>query len=252
MSYLDLITSEHADKPNFTVMVGASLQPTVDISNQLSLFPALFDIDLAVGQQLDVIGQWVGVTRNLAIQLVGVYSAFDTAGVGFDQGVWLGPYDSVSGLTVLPDEYYRLLIKMDILNNHWDGTKDQAYIIAQTIYGSLGYKLYIEDNCDLTINLGLVGTAPPTLLVQSLLTSGIMEIKPAGIHINAYYTQSSLGLIAGFDLPATPVVFTNLIGGAIPWLNSSGVPVDLNTSHIYPDSIFGGFDNSSWANVTLN
>ena len=110
--YLALVSSEHSDKPNFNAMLAASVQPSADLAALYTTIPQLYDVDLAVGTQLDTIGQWVGITRALTTPLSGVYFAFDTANVGFDQGVWQGPYDPTTGLTSLPDDMYRLVLKV--------------------------------------------------------------------------------------------------------------------------------------------
>lgn len=206
-SYLDLVTSEHADKPKFLAVLQATCQPFADIQEVQLRYPGLYDVDVAVGQQLDVCGQWVGVSRQLDTAISGVYFAFDTADVGFDQGVWISPYDPISGLVALPDDYYRAVIKMRILNNHWDGSKDSAYALMNTVFGVLGYGVYIEDPADLTMKVGIVGPTPPTALLKALIQSGKFNIKPAGVHITAYYTQSAAGPIFGFDINNT------LIGG---------------------------------------
>ena len=217
--YTDLITSEHSDKPNYMQMVAKTLQPHADLLALYQQTPTLYDIDSAVGAQLDTLGQWIGVTRTLTTPLTGVYFAFDTAGVGFDQGVWQGAYDPSSGLVSLPDDFYRVLLKVRIINNHWNGSKSQAYSIGSTVFSQLGYTFFMEDKADLTMNLGLIGSGPPTPIAKGLLTSGKFNIKPAGVHIAAYLTQTVAGPLFAFD---------------------------MNTSN------FAGFDNGGWAAVTQN
>ena len=218
--YLNLITSEYDSKPLFTAMVSASVQPWVDNINLTNVIPMLYDIDQAVGEQLDTVGLWVGISRNLKVPIAGIYFAFDTVGVGFDQGIWQGPFDPSTGLVQLPDEFYRFLLKATILNNVWDGSTSQAYALADIVFQSYGYSIYIEDPANLTMNLGLIGPGTPSPLLLALFIGGYLNIKPAGVHINNYYTQSTSGPIFAFDL-------------------NDGV-------------IFGGFDNSSWALVTPN
>jgi len=120
--YTALITSEHRDKPRFMGTVGALVQPIVDQMNVLQSMPAKFDLDNSVGVQLDDVGLWVGVSRKIRTPLTGIYFSFDIAGLGFDQGTWKGPFDPDTGLTVLDDDTYRLVIRAKIGANHWDGT----------------------------------------------------------------------------------------------------------------------------------
>ena len=218
--YLNLVTSEHADKPKFLASISASIQAWADLSVLLDSITTLYDLDIAVGQQLDIVGQWVGISRNLKLSIAGIYFAFDTSNVGFDQGVWQGPFDPDSGLVQLPDDHYRLLIKATILNNVWDGTTDHAYILANTVFQSYGLSLFIEDPCNLTMNLDLIGSGAPDALTLALFTGGYLSIKPAGVHIANYYTQYNPGPLFAFDL-------------------NDGTN-------------FSGFDVGSWANVTPN
>lgn len=198
--FTDNITSEHADKPNFVAMVGQTCQPSADLIELYNQIPLLYDVDVAVGTQLDVDGQWVGVSRYLNTPLTGVYFSFDILGVGFDEGVWLGPFDPITGLTRLPDDIYRILIKVKILNNHWNGSKNDAYTIFNTIFAQLGYSFFIEDYSDLSFNQGLIGPSYPVALVIALLTSGKLNVKPAGIRIRNYIYQSVPGPIFAFDI----------------------------------------------------
>jgi hypothetical protein len=71
--YQNLVTSEHKDKPNFMAMIAATVQGSVDLQNILPVWPSLFDVYTAVGDQLDKLGEWIGVKRNIPIPLTGVY-----------------------------------------------------------------------------------------------------------------------------------------------------------------------------------
>ena len=54
--YLSLITSEHKQRPKFSAMVSTDVSGPVQVQDLLSAMIPLFDVDVAVGQQLDVIG----------------------------------------------------------------------------------------------------------------------------------------------------------------------------------------------------
>ena len=101
--YTGLITSEHADKPKFMAMVAAVAQCAVDQMTLLQSMPTAFDLDAAVGVQLDAVGIWVGLNRNIAVPIDNVYFSWDTAGVGWDQGVWKQPGDPDNGITRMDD-----------------------------------------------------------------------------------------------------------------------------------------------------
>lgn len=199
--YLNLITSEHSDKPKFMAMIEAMVQPFVDIQNVLYTFSNAYDLDQAEGKQLDVIGEWVGISRDVKTPLEGVYFALDTVGVGLDEGVWLGPYDDPNGLTTIPDEFYKLMIFAKIANNHWTGSIPEAIRFMNLAFNPYGYYFCIDDSQNLEIGIGLVGgSGTPTPIIQQLLTTGKFDIRPAGVGLEYYFWQSQQGPIFALDV----------------------------------------------------
>lgn len=230
--YTGLITSEHADKQNFVAMVGAVAQAFVDGQNQLATIPSAYDLDQAVGVQLDAVGLWAGITRNVNTPLTGVYFSFDIAGLGFDQGVWQGPFDPSTGITSLDDDTFRLLIRARIAANHWDGTLEGSAAILALIFQSniqypqiilsdgtevvvydttsgetiplVGYSdqttyVFIQDNQDMTITIGIAGVVPSALFL-ALLAGGYIPIKPEGVAANYVVTSINGDPIFGLDV----------------------------------------------------
>lgn len=178
--YTGLITSKHADKPNFIATVAASAQPFADTLATLNSLNAAFDLDLAQGQQLDVLGEWIGVSRYVASELAGVYFSFDAAGLGFEQGVIWSPGEPLTGLIALPDDVYLTLLKATIVANHWDGSILGAYTAWQTLLGPQGYQILIQDNGDMTMVLALHGALVDPVFTQ-LFAAGVLDLRPAGV-----------------------------------------------------------------------
>jgi hypothetical protein len=137
--YTGKITSEHADKPKYMAMVEAVSQCFLDTNEVASGLPDDFDLDLANDAQLDDVGLWVGISRNIPTPLTNVYFALDTAGLGFDQGAWKGPFDPDNGITILDNETYRSLIRAKIGANHWDGTLESSKAILDLIFNPDGH-----------------------------------------------------------------------------------------------------------------
>lgn len=109
--YTDLISNYHAGKPKFVKHVDLSTRPLIDVSGSVSGLISAFDIDTGVGAQLDILGQWIGVARTVAAPISGVFLEWDKERVGWDQGIWLGPYQSSDALTYLSDDVYRVVLK---------------------------------------------------------------------------------------------------------------------------------------------
>ncbi len=174
--YINLITSQHKDKPNFMAMVDFTVSGFVDQINTYSQM--VFDLDVAIDIMLDYIGQWIGFSRIVSIPL-NIYFAFDTAGLGFDQGIWFAPFDPTDGTTTLDNDSYRRLLKARVGINHWDSTVLSFNIIMEKVFEGTGVTAIAIDNFDKTVTVQVTGEVP--LVLKSLLDNGALIPKPAGI-----------------------------------------------------------------------
>ncbi len=189
---------------NFMSVIAALTQPLADTIAVYASIPVFYDLDLAVGEQLDVIGVWIGVSRYLDVAISGVFFSFDIPGLGFDEGVWDGFDPSGSGeLTALPDAEYRLLLYATIAANHWNGTIPQADALLNAFWNPLGYTIRIIDFQNMTMSFVLSGP-PLTPLLSALYTGGYLDVRPAGVEVlNHYYTSG--GPVFGFDIESALV-----------------------------------------------
>lgn len=189
--YLDLLTSQHARKPKFRATVAASVQGLVDAQNLLASLPAKFDLDDAVGVQLDAVGLWVGIKREILTPIEGVYFSFGVEGVGFGQGYWRGPYEPTQGLTSLPDEFYRKLLRARIALNHWNGTIDAIADVLEGLFPDNTF--YVEDGQNMSIRIAIGGDLDT--ISAALLSGGYLTLKPGAVRLKTYFSS----------LPTTPV-----------------------------------------------
>ena len=185
--WTDRVTSAHSDKPKFMASLAAVLQPLADMRDLVMSLPAAFDLDTAIGAQLDIVGQWVGVTRALAVPITGVYFAFDTSGVGWDQGSWWAPGDDLTYQYALSDDGYRTLLRAKIVANTWDGTIPGAYRTWDTLFAGTGYSIKITDLGGMQMNYTLTGPVPD-VVTRTLFMGGYLDIKPAGVQVATYST----------------------------------------------------------------
>lgn len=198
--YVDLITSEHADKPNFIAVVTAVCGAFAEVGSAVLALPGDFDLDECVGAQLDVVGEWVGMKRKLLVPLTNVYFSLDTSGLGFDQGSWQGPGNPATGLVTLDDDTYRFLIRAKIAANMWDGSNESLGTILQNLFTGTSLVAFIEDRMDMTYDVCIVGGAPSAVMA-AVLRNGLLPIKPGGIEVNGYFMSSaSPAPIFGFDV----------------------------------------------------
>lgn len=181
--YLSLITSEHANKPKFVATVTASVSPFAKIQQVMRGFISDFDVDTAVGVQLDIVALWVGVTRRIGVPIEGYYFSWDdVVSDGWDNGVWKGIGDPDAGFTILPDDMFRSLIKAKIQANHWRGDKAGAYdIINQAL--SVDNVVKIVDNQNMTMTVQVQANVLPAV-EKAIVMAGYLPIKPAGVQAN--------------------------------------------------------------------
>lgn len=183
-TYQKLITSEHRDKPKFMATVDISAKFYVHLQNVMFSFIEKFDLDSATGKQLDIIGEWVGASRFIDSPLTGVYFEWSgAASVGWSFGVWQSEFSPTSGLTSLPDDIYRTLIRGKIAANRWDGTIPSAYDIWESVFPN--NTLVIQDNQNMTMTIAVVGEVLDTLTKQ-LILGGYIPLKPEGVGVEFY------------------------------------------------------------------
>lgn len=166
--YLDLITSEHANKPLFNQYVKTfldMLSPDVDSYNSYDL---IFSLKTAVGDQLDKLGGLIGMGRNLPI---------------------VDPNIPVT----LDDETYRKVLEAKIYKDHWDGTTEGLDYIFRIFFPNVPYE--IVDNQDMSYQVTIIDPSI-TPMDLSLIQNGFILPKPSGVRVN-YTVQDSA--IFGYD-----------------------------------------------------
>lgn len=239
--YTSLVTSEHNPQPRFMATIAALIQPASDLQVVLNSVPSLYDLNTAVGAQLDVVGQWVGQSRNLTVPLAGVYFTLDNASLGFDQGTWLGPFDPVTGLVALPDDSYRILLYAVIAANSWDGTVPSAYTIWSDLFASFGYEILIQDNMDMTMGIVLIGPTPNAVTL-ALFSGGYLNLRPAGVLIEFYGIPSIVGTpVFGFDAALSAYLVT-ADGTQVVTADGEAVVIGGTSG----SSSVAGFDIGAW------
>ncbi len=202
--YLNLITTEHRDRPLFIASLSAGVAGALEGALSLTDLLAAFDIDSAVGVQLDIVGIWVGRSRQITTPLTGVYFTWDDVDAdGWDSGVWQGDFDPDSGLTTLPDDSYRVLLKAKIAANHWDGTIPGAYDVWASAFGD-DLSIFIQDNQDMSMTVTVV-TPGLSAVTKALLTGGYIPLKPAGVRVS-YEISDGFGPVFAWDTDATSLL----------------------------------------------
>lgn len=175
-----LVTSEHRDKPKFMATLTGILQPLSDSITLISSFPSLYDVDNAVGEQLDVVGLWVGISRRVALPITTWFS-WDTQGLGWDQGVWWGVGDPTENTTSLSDTTYRELIYAKIACNNWDGSAAGALQIITQLVSPDGCTVALTEG---TMSATFTISGPISDLRKSIIEKGYLPLNSAGVSVS--------------------------------------------------------------------
>lgn len=202
--YTQLITSEHIDKPNFVAMVGLVSGAFDGITQLLQSMPEAFDLDNAVGPQLDVVGAWVGRPRLVDEVLTAGFFGFADDGAALTFGELSDPSvggrfyelgESFATTTTLGDPEYLTIIKAKIVRNQWDGTTPGLEAALTYIFGP---GCYVTDNG--TLNLTITIGRPITAVEKALLSTFDLLPRPTGVLIG---TLRYVTPIAGNAVSAT-------------------------------------------------
>lgn len=198
--YTELITSEHRDKPKFRAMVQAVSGAVAGAGDVLASLPQVFDIDTAGGEQLDIVGLWVGQSRVIPSVLLVQFFGFENnpAALTFGEenapqigGRFFNEGEPIDGSTVLADPEYRTILRGKIVRNHAKGKTDD---LVRAISFMFSAPCVIEDTGQMSI--GVFIGRPLTLVEQAIVTQLDILPRPAGVRIGRlgyYFGDSYLG-----------------------------------------------------------
>ena len=168
--YLNLVSSEYKTAPNFLAWRTAKYQPFIDIMNCAASITAAYDLDTAVGVQLDILGQVIGANRT----------------VPFQPSMGVSP--------VLDDATYRLLLYAKRGINTWNGKILSLYPLWQTLFP--GGNIIFIDNQNMSATIILSGTF--TSIQSDLIENDLIVPRPEGV-LYKYVVAPSFPLF-GADL----------------------------------------------------
>lgn len=238
--YRKLITSEYRLALKFNQMVlnmvgyGTVLDASVlDIIDK-------FDVETAVGDQLDVLGECVGVRRELTFEptltkaqdiicpdaselaadngaesVYTVYKLPNASRLAGTTGIYAGQNAKLLGAELaISDEIYRVMIKARIIQNIWKGNVLGLYEMWDNLFPD-SQGLQIQDLQDMSFNIVLLGDY--SVLMQELIMHGYIIPKPEGVRINTLSFISTDGLpIFAYDYNTI-----NYSGYTSHWLQTS-------------------------------
>lgn len=201
--YVSLITQFHIHRERFTAVVEALTSAYVAINDAAASLPVAFDLDSAVGVQLDVDGQWIGRDRFVPYPLETFYFSWDDPLRGWDMAVWAAPYEAEWGEYRLGDEDYRRLLYAKIGVNYWDGTFESAERTLLSFYEDSGLSpgslFFLDDRGDTSAIFGVAGKIPPPLIIAMLAWEAV-KFDVSGGRLYTLVTSVDSTPLFGFDV----------------------------------------------------
>lgn len=157
--YSKLITSQYQNAANILSFLDIFLSKLKDCSDFLEGIDAAFDLDTAVGAQLDILGEIAGISRRL----------------NFQPNYGLSP--------ILRDSDFRTLIRATIGKNQWDGEQDSLYTLWAVLFP--GAAIAIHDNHWMDMDV-FVQFPDLTSIFIDLIKRGYIVPKPEGVKQRIY------------------------------------------------------------------
>ena len=206
-AYVDLLIKQYWEKPNARAEIAALAGTMEKIRDLYAAFGDAFDVDLAVGAQLDVIGKIAGVPRIIPSVLPKTAFGFaeNSNATGFDDkfeviadvAPFLDKFEESRTTLELDDNDYRFFIKAKIAANVASGfiVTDERISLQEAIQRVFDNQAYVLDEQDMTLTLYVFPAFNPDrlLIIQEL----DLLPKPQGVRYDIII-QAAPGETFGF------------------------------------------------------
>ncbi len=194
--YANLLILQYLGKPRAWAQVKATILPVIMDQLPVAVQNA-FEIGTAVGDQLDVIGKYVGVSRSGS---------------------------SLTGEPItLDDDDYTTLIKMVIIKNN---SGSSLATIQSLLSSNFPGEIFISDNQDMGLNYLIKESLGTSDLLELLVTGGYLP-RPMGVAVSVVIVPDIdfpfFGLYKSDD-PSAPLSgfnFYEFYNTNSPWLGST-------------------------------
>jgi hypothetical protein len=205
--YKELLLSQWGNASNARATVGLLCEHAICDLVPLAVRDA-FDIDTAIGDQLDILGEYIGFSRRVEIIIERTYFNFDDYGdpdtdaIGMtDYGDPLVNQNSVfyryiyneKSFSDLADDEYRILLKLKIVLNHSDNT---LYSAQNTLDLFFGNSILLYDSKDMTIAYYVGATT--NYVLQIAMQEDLLP-RPMGVAISGVFLVSDPTAVFGFQ-----------------------------------------------------
>lgn len=192
--YANLLIIQYRNQPKAKATIQAIVKAFIANNIILNIRDA-FNIDTAVGVQLDILGKYIGVDRFykvVSLPLAFGFSSYledePTDQTGFadvsdfltKDGTFLSASEIISKTAILNDDEYRILLKLKVTQNYSNfSMKD----INDSLYRFFENQIYVIDNLDMTMTY-YFDSAQSSLkvIIEAAIYKGVIP-KPMGVKL---------------------------------------------------------------------
>ena len=161
----------------------------------------------AIGAQLDIIGEWVNLSRVITVPLPDPWFRLGDIPRGLGRGIVYNPNISTGTyLSALDDEIYKRLLVARIAANKWDGTSENALDILNMFFIDPATYPIVDDKQTMWTIYALAGKIPDPRTLE-IFCGGYLPLKTAGVTTDYLVTSVDGAPIFGLG------VNNGIIGG---------------------------------------
>jgi len=217
--YTDLLIIQYIDKPKARAMIAAYIEELLSSGILFDIRDA-FNLETAIGVQLDIIGKYVDLTRfysssDLTDDYFGFADANNIGGVsaniiGFDDaaapdktGFFLDANEVISAALRLNDDAFRTLIKFRIVQNH---SNHSVKSITDSIFAFFNTDVFVKDNLNMTMTY-LIGNYSNSL-IRAAIQKEVLP-RPMGVRMEVIDGNSFFGFA---DAARTDIISAYISG----------------------------------------
>ena len=204
--YKDLLLYQYINLPKARAVIGLLVnQALVDLL-PMSVVDA-FDIETAVGPQLDVLGEYIGFDRYVVGAVARSYFTADdyvtpiTNGFGFtdytkpnqNANATFYSYVNYNKTTALDDDEYRLLLKLKIIMN---ASNFSLYDIVELLNDTFGGQIVVADGSNMFLFYFVAAAIERIATIA--YDEGLLP-KPMGVGIGGMFSLTDPSKLWGYS-----------------------------------------------------
>lgn len=182
MKYSDLLIWQYK-LPKATAEVDLITKPWVQLMRDCITFLEMWDIDIAQGYSLDVLGRILKVTRTSVSMTEKEYLTYyeKTGGLGWGQGRWYVAGEAFRETILLTDSEFRFLLKARIWKLYQNPSIDYLTDAVQDLTGA---DAYIVDNNNMTMKVFYSNSVAADSFIRFAIETLDVLPRPVGIMYN--------------------------------------------------------------------